>query len=172
MFKRIISIFTFPGVIIHEGAHKIMCDFFGIKVYKVVYFSPMSNTLGYVQHEEPQKYYQTFGISVGPFLFNSLLAIIFSIIAANFFEKDSFLCLFFFWLALSSGMHAFPSDGDAQNLLRQSKQALKQWYNPAKYGHLLTFPFVFLIWIINELKILGIDFFYALSLIYLTIINI
>ena len=34
----IISILTFPGVIVHELAHQICCYICGIKVYEVKYF--------------------------------------------------------------------------------------------------------------------------------------
>jgi hypothetical protein len=34
----IISLLTFPGVIVHEWAHKIACNLFDVAVFRVVYF--------------------------------------------------------------------------------------------------------------------------------------
>lgn len=59
----LISLLTFPGVIIHEWAHKKFCEWLGILVHKVVYFR-FGNPAGYVLHEPPKTYKQTFWISV------------------------------------------------------------------------------------------------------------
>ncbi|MDD3032903.1 MAG: metalloprotease family protein [Candidatus Pacebacteria bacterium] len=171
MLNNIVTILTFPGVIVHEWAHKTMCELFGVKVHKVVYFSLLGRNNGYVLHDEPNNYAQVFGISVGPLFFNSLLTVISTIIAVQFFRED-FLYYFLLWLAFSIGMHAFPSNGDAKNLMNYSKNVLKKWYNPLNWFHLLTFPLVFLIWIMNELKIFWLDAAYSFLLIYVTIINI
>ena len=34
----IIALLTFPGVIVHEFAHKLFCDIFNVPVYYVNYF--------------------------------------------------------------------------------------------------------------------------------------
>ena len=167
--NRILIIATFPGVIVHEWAHKTMCDLFNIKVYKVSYLSLKGNINGYVLHDEPQKYYQAFWISIGPLFLNSLLAIIFTFIALNFYSDNLLISSILFWIAFSIGLHAFPSSTDANNLLSFSKKCLKRWYNPLNLLHLLTFPLVFLFWIMNKLKYFGIDIVYAIFLIYITI---
>ena len=46
----IISILTFPGVIVHELAHQICCKICGVAVYQVKYFQ-FQNPCGYVIHE-------------------------------------------------------------------------------------------------------------------------
>jgi hypothetical protein len=38
--------------------------------------------------------------------------------------------------------------------------------------HLLTFPLVFIVWIMNELKFFWLDALYSFLLIYVTIVNI
>ncbi len=171
MINKIITILTFPGVIAHEWAHKTMCELFGVKVHKVIYFSP-HDVSGCVVHDEPRRYDQVFWISMGPLFLNSLLTVIFTIIAMNFFEKDLLLSCLFFWIAFSCGLHSFPSDADAKNLLSYSKNALRKWYNPINWLHLLTFPLVFIVWIMNELKFFWLDALYSFLLIYVTIVNI
>lgn len=54
----IISLVTFPGVIIHELAHKVFCYLFGVRVYEVVYFQvkDLSAPVGYVLHDPPQNF--------------------------------------------------------------------------------------------------------------------
>jgi hypothetical protein len=69
----VITILTFPGVIVHELAHQLFCRWFKVPVFEVVYFQP-KNPAGYVLHEVPQHKWQTILISVGPFFINTLAA--------------------------------------------------------------------------------------------------
>lgn len=69
----IISIITFPGVIVHELAHQLFCRWFKIPVFEVCYFR-FENPIGYVIHEPAKKGYQTILISIGPFIINTILA--------------------------------------------------------------------------------------------------
>lgn len=50
----LISIVTFPGVIVHEMAHQIFCRLCGVAVFDVCYFR-FGNPSGYVVHEIPKK---------------------------------------------------------------------------------------------------------------------
>lgn len=52
---------TFPGVIIHEFAHKKSCDWRGIAVRDVDYFSWSGR--GYVTHRSPRRFSDTLAIS-------------------------------------------------------------------------------------------------------------
>lgn len=112
----IIAILTFPGVIVHEFAHKFFCDHFGIPILKVCYFR-FGNPAGYVIHEEPENVYQHIIISIGPFLINSIVGAIIAFPGALSFLKQgspSMLGYFLLWLGVSIAMHAFPSIGDAR----------------------------------------------------------
>ncbi|MDD4290390.1 MAG: metalloprotease family protein [Patescibacteria group bacterium] len=156
----IIAALTFPGVIIHEWAHKKYCDWTDIKVHKVIYFQ-FTNPVGYVIHDEPQKYGQIFWISTGPLIINSLLAIIVSYFATQT-QTESFLYYLLVWIAISSGMHAFPSDQDAKHIFDKSKILLK---GGSSKLHYLTYPFYTLIWLANKLRFLWFDLFYAIALV-------
>lgn len=116
----IISIITFPGVIVHELAHQIFCYFMKIPVYEVKYFQ-FKNPSGYVIHERTDKPLKAFLISVGPFLINTILGIIImssvSIELFGFEDLDNILSLFLGWIGISILMHAFPSTVDGKGLV-------------------------------------------------------
>lgn len=116
----IISIITFPGVIIHELAHQIFCRIMRVPVYEVKYFQ-FSNPCGYVLHEATQDPLKTFLISTGPFLINTLIGmIIISPAAIELFVFEDYsnpLNLLLGWIGFSTLMHAFPSTGDAKVLV-------------------------------------------------------
>ncbi len=116
----IISIITFPGVIIHELAHQIFCRIMRVPVYEVKYFQ-FSNPCGYVVHEATQDPLKTFLISIGPFLINTLIGMIILAPAAIelivFEDYSNPLNLLLGWIGFSTLMHAFPSTGDAKVLV-------------------------------------------------------
>jgi hypothetical protein len=163
----LVSLLTFPGVILHEWAHKKFCDLAKVKVQDVVYFNldfiGENESAGYVIHERPTTYKQIFLISVGPLIINSLATILlgylFQILGFNTPEtQNSLLAIILAWLALSVGMHAFPSDEDMKNILEASKVEL------AKGGsklHYLAFPFVWLVSLANKLRAIWFDAIYA-----------
>lgn len=116
----IISIITFPGVIIHELAHQIFCRLFRVPVYEVKYFQ-FANPSGYVLHESPENPWKTFMISIGPFLVNTFLGMIIIAPAAieliTFSDYSNPLNLILGWVGFSTLMHAFPSTGDAKVMI-------------------------------------------------------
>jgi hypothetical protein len=156
----LISAITFPGVIIHEWAHKKFCDWLKVPVHKVVYFK-FGNPAGYVLHDQPQTYKQIFWISIGPLIINSLATIAFSF-AASQSITGSALSYLFLWLALSAGMHSFPSDHDMQHVAQASKESIK---NGGSILHYLAFPFIWLVWLANKLRFFWFDAIYAILLI-------
>ena len=113
----VISIITFPGIIVHELAHQLFCRLFKVPVFEVCYFR-MENPMGYVVHEPAKKAYQSLFISVGPFLVNTALCFVIGFSASLQFKFDSanVLDYLLMYLAISIGAHAFPSTGDAASL--------------------------------------------------------
>lgn len=114
----LISIVTFPGVIVHEIAHQFFCRLFRVAVFEVCYFR-IGNPAGYVVHEAPRKGYQNIMISVGPFLFNSIVGAVIAApgaIPVLQFEAGSPLDYALVWLGISIAMHSFPSTGDAKSM--------------------------------------------------------
>ncbi len=64
---QLISIITFPGVIVHEYAHQLFCKITKTVVLDVCYFR-VGNPAGYVVHENPRKLSSHLLIDIGPFL--------------------------------------------------------------------------------------------------------
>ena len=157
----LISIITFPGVILHEFAHKFFCDRFGVKVHEVSYFNTSGG--GHVIHERTDDFKAIFWISTGPLIINSIATVTLAAIAGSMASEDGMFFLLM-WLALSFGAHSFPSNQDASNVLDASKQILKGGGN---FIHYLSFPFVWLIAIANLLRFFWIDFIWAIALILL-----
>ena len=113
----LICIVTFPGVIVHEIAHQFFCRLFRVAVFKVCYFR-IGNPAGYVVHEVPRNGWQNIKISVGPFLFNSIVGAVIAApgaIPVLKFEAAP-LDYVLVWLGISIAMHAFPSTGDAKSM--------------------------------------------------------
>lgn len=113
----VISIVTFPGVIVHELAHQLFCRWFRVPVFDVCYFRT-ENPVGYVIHENALKNYQTILIAIGPFFINTILAFLVALPAVTQFKFDdaNFFDYILMYLAISIGAHAFPSTGDASSL--------------------------------------------------------
>lgn len=158
----IITILTFPGVIVHEAAHMLFCKMRRVPVFDVCFFS-MGNPAGYVIHGETDNFNTTFLISVGPFIINSLLCILICLPA--FFPYYVFgvehpLTYVLLWLGLSIGMHAFPSNQDASVMFSQAKIAVKTM-NPLA---IISYPLVIIIYIANLLSFFWADLIYGVAI--------
>lgn len=113
----LITLITFPGVIVHEIAHRFFCDITRTPVYDVGYFRVRGNPAGYVIHGRPRRIRDALLISVGPLLVNTVLCAALTFGAAyEMWVLDAGLSdpvLFVLaWLGISIGMHAFPSAQD------------------------------------------------------------
>jgi hypothetical protein len=114
----VITVLTFPGVIVHEAGHLFFCRLFGLHVYDVCFFQ-FKNPAGYVVHENTDNFTAQFFVSMGPFFSNTLLCVVFCTAAfLPVWELKIFdpLAYFFYWLGISIGMHAFPSTTDLTHL--------------------------------------------------------
>jgi len=114
----LISIVTFPGVIVHEIAHQFFCKLAKVAVLDVKYFQ-LSNPAGYVIHEMPQKTLQHLLIGLGPLFVNTITGAIiaFPAILPTFtFGTSDPVDFILIWLGFSIAMHSFPSTGDAKSI--------------------------------------------------------
>lgn len=119
----LISVATFPGVIVHELAHQLFCKWNRVAVFNVCYFQ-LKNPTGFVIHEKPRKSSQEIWIGIGPFILNTILGALIALPAAIpilKFESGTLLEYFFLWLGISIAMHAFPSTGDAKAIQKAIK---------------------------------------------------
>ncbi len=69
----LLALVTFPGVIVHEIAHRFFCDVTDTPVYEVAYFRPGQNPAGYVIHGPAKNLRAGLLISAGPLLINTVL---------------------------------------------------------------------------------------------------
>ena len=117
MFGWLISLLSFPGVMVHELGHAIFCRLLGIRVAKICLFR-FGNPAGYVLHEEPANAPQHVLISYGPLIVNTLVGAAVAAPATLHLVHfaDPRWNYVLFWLGASIAMHAFPSTGDAASL--------------------------------------------------------
>jgi hypothetical protein len=119
----LITLITFPGIIVHELAHQLFCRWYKVPVFEVVYFRT-GNPAGYVLHEKPQNKWQSLMISIGPFFVNTVIGALIALPAALpvfSFENANLFHYLLIYLGVSIAMHAFPSTGDAQAILETLK---------------------------------------------------
>ncbi|QEM69369.1 DUF3267 domain-containing protein [Geobacter sp. FeAm09] len=121
--RLIVSLLTFPGVVVHEFAHAWACRRLGIRVVKVCYLR-LGNPVGYVLHEQPASAVQHIMVAVAPFFVSTAAALAVSLLAsllaaspaAAEFRDPAVLAGA--WLGFSIALHAFPSSGDGDALWR------------------------------------------------------
>ena len=158
----LISIATFPGVIVHEAAHMLFCRLRGLAVLDVCFFR-VGNPAGYVIHEETENFTTAFLVSVGPLIVNSILCVVFcfpAFVPVRVFGRPDPISYVLLWLGISIGMHAFPSTHDAKNVWRLARQQVRT-LNPLV---LLSFPLVVAIYAANILSVVWFDYLYGFAL--------
>ncbi len=147
------SILTAPGVAVHELGHAVFCWLAGVKIHKIKLFQ-LQQVAGYVQHDDPQHFYQHVFISFGPLVVNTFVAmILFAGIKQPWANYHNVLWL---WLAVATGLHAIPSSGDASALWTAAKHRF--WRNPLV---VVTFPLIAALYFLNLLKRWRIHFLYT-----------
>lgn len=141
---QLISVITFPGVIVHELGHELACKLTKTPVYDVCYFR-FGNPSGYVVHESNPNLHKNMFISLGPFFLNTILGILLtlpvSIRILTLENNDAFDTLLF-WLGLSVLMHAFPSSGDAKNMFRRLNQTKGHFLSKLFYYPISSLIFI------------------------------
>lgn len=158
----LVSIATFPGVIVHEAAHMLFCRLRGLAILDVCFFR-VGNPAGYVIHEETDDFTSAFLVSVGPLLVNSALCVVFcfpAFVPVRIFGQSDPISYALLWLGVSIGMHAFPSTHDAKNVWRLARQQVRT-LRPLV---LLSFPLVVAIYAANLLSVVWFDYLYGFAL--------
>ena len=154
----VVSIVTFPGVVVHEIAHQFFCRLSRVAVLEVCYFR-FGNPSGYVVHEHPPKTSQHILIGIGPFLLNSIVGGLIALpaaIPALQFDAGTPIDYFLIWLGVTSAMHSFPSTGDAKALWQAVWGKKTQWLT-----RLLVSPLVVIIYLGAIGSVLWLDLAYG-----------
>jgi hypothetical protein len=96
----ILNLLTAPGVVMHELSHAVCCVLGRVKIFKMKLFR-FGNPAGYVEHAVPEGFFQSFIISFGPLIFNTLVALVlFSRFTWNGFSWEGVVVL---WLGVVAG---------------------------------------------------------------------
>jgi hypothetical protein len=146
--SKFIALINLPGIVMHEMSHKFFCDWAKVKVFKVCYFR-FGNPAGYVVHETPGKFTQSFFISMGPLIVGTIISGLFFVLYQN--NHASVVRYVYLWLGITIAAQSLPSIGDAKNLWLEAAKHF--WRNPLAF---IGFPISGVIWVFNKL-----NFFYA-----------
>ena len=158
----LITLVTFPGVIVHEAAHMLFCRWFGLAVFDVC-FVQMQDPAGYVIHEPARNFRESFFVSMGPFFVNSALCILFCLgafLPVHALKVSDGLPYFFAWLGLSIGMHAFPSSQDLSNVYAAAGTAV----NDGNILAILSYPLIGILYLLNFARFFWIDLLYGVAI--------
>ena len=162
----LISILTFPGVIVHEIAHQIFCRICRVSVFEVCYFR-RGNPAGYVVHEEPKNSRDNVIIGIGPFLINTIVGALIAFPAAipilKFGPNYSLSAIgncFLIWIGVSIAMHSFPSTGNAKNIWQSIKSE-----ETSLLTKIIGTPIVMLIYIGAAGSVIWLDLIYGVAVV-------
>ena len=156
----LISIITFPGVIVHEFAHKLFCIMTHTHVREVCYFR-FGNPAGYVIHDMPNTIWKHILIGIGPFIVNSIIGLSIGLIIV-FLKDIGQIKYFLVWLGVSIAMHSFPSSGDAKSIW----SALWKEETPLS-AKIVGTPLVGCIMLVSLGSMFWLDLFYGVAIIFL-----
>jgi hypothetical protein len=157
----LIAIATFPGVIVHEAAHLLFCRLYGLPVLQVCFFR-FGTPAGFVIHGKPSTFRAAFFTAMGPFFLNTALCVLFclpAVIPVWDLETNDPLSLFFAWLGISIGAHAFPSREDLSNLWALAPTAWRERNLLA----LASYPLIVALYLAGFLRFFWIDFIYGVA---------
>jgi len=154
MIGKVISILTFPGVILHEYAHKLACEYYGVPVYDVRYFSFKLNRDGWVVHAPPRDFNSAFFISLAPFVVNNLAAVF---CLGGGALVGTFIGAILIYIGFSSAMHSFPSFEDLNSTLKYKHEL-------SLINKIFVYPILGLFYIAKALSYAWFDLFYAIGI--------
>ncbi|MFA4942519.1 MAG: metalloprotease family protein [Patescibacteria group bacterium] len=152
------ALLTAPGIVVHELSHALFCVLGGVKIHKINLFR-FQKVAGYVVHDEPRGFISSWLISFGPLIVNSYLAMFLFVQVRPIYNLWDLL---FMYLGVVIALQAIPSNGDANSLLMMANRNF--WKNPLV---ILLYPFVLILYILNLLKRLYLDWAYVIFLIYI-----
>jgi len=160
VIRKILNVVSFPGVVVHEVVHRFICDLIKVPVYDICYFK-FGNTAGYVIHGDTKGLRNSFLVSVGPLIVNSILCILLTspfVFPMYVLPADQISPIFvvLLWLGLSIGMHAFPSEQDMSNFLTDVKKTKRRGLL-----YLVALPSSLIVRIASRLRCVFFDLIYV-----------
>ncbi len=163
-FYKITSYLTFPGIVLHETAHFIMCLLFGVKVTRVRFFR-FDGSGGDVTYQSPDSYIKIFFIAMSPMVIGSICSYLLLHHTFVSFNLDTYLYYVCIWVGFCFALHSLPSIQDANSLLEYSKN-LGGFFGMIFF--IISLPVFIVFWILNNLRGLGLEIFWALFILYIS----
>ena len=155
----IITWLTFPGVIIHELAHKLFCIWTGTMVHQVCYFR-FGNPAGFVIHSRPSNIWKHLLIGIGPLIVNSGLGLLIGVIDIPI-KQIEIVHVIVIWLAISIAMHSFPSTGDALSMWKALSES-----GTSIFARIIGYPLIGFIYIGAIGSIFWLDLAYGYGIVF------
>jgi hypothetical protein len=122
----IISLATFPGVVVQQALRLFFCKRRRLAVVDMC-FLRVDSPAGYITHEAAADFPPAFSVCMGPLVVASLLCLIACVPAywpIRVLHIHHPLSYFFLWLGISIGTHAFPTKDEAEDLFRHIGEEL------------------------------------------------
>jgi len=170
---ELISLLTFPGVILHEIAHRFFCDINNVPVYGIDYFNLGSKVAGSVFYEKPNSAWHSFFIAIAPLIINSLVCMLLTMpFGIQFLLNTSFVdgsyplsYLFISWVGYSIGFHAIPSNQDVKGLIEEAPSGFSKFIFIIFTGIIYLFNIEYIGFFFHLAYAFAISFFLPLLLI-------
>lgn len=137
---ELIAMVTFPGVILHEIAHRFFCDINNVPVYEIRYFKLWNRVAGHVVYKPTNNVKHDFLIAIAPLIVNSLFCMLLTLsIGIRFYFGtdfifgtgssvfDNLLEMALIWIGYSIGYNAIPSNQDVARLVDYSESRLSKY---------------------------------------------
>jgi hypothetical protein len=150
---QIIALFTFPGVIVHEWSHATMCRLREIPVHEICYFQ-FGDPSGYVSHDTPTDFWNTFLISFAPLLFGPVVAFWPGVICFLSYTTGGtriggiYIDVMLLWFVGSVLFHTFPSSDDAKIVWNACTKEVRKKHPLT----LVAFPLAAAVYLISEFR--------------------
>lgn len=171
----VLRLLLLPGIVLHELAHYYFCRLVGAQVHEVCFFS-FGYPAGYVIHTAPKRFRAHCAIALGPLLVNSAAAIaLFCAAIATWRDlarlnpvdwvPGALLLAAASWLGLVAALQALPSSGDAISLWQVAKWHLRQ----GNLAAAVAYPVALSLQLTNWLRVVWVDWLFALLLIWVAV---
>lgn len=163
--QKIISILTFPGIILYNFFHVLVCKLKKIPIYKVCYFKFDNENKGYVIHNQAENINDEILIGIFPFILNNITGMLFGVPASILLlteRKVDIPIILLLWLSISIIINSFPSFSvisELSTLLKSKELTIPKL--------ILIYPFLLFFKLSDSLKWAWFDLIYAIMIIIL-----
>jgi ABC-type uncharacterized transport system permease subunit len=166
----IFRLFLYPGIIVHEFMHLIMCLFLGVKVNGIKFGINES----YVKHQDASTY-KIVLIALAPFILGNILAILLIALSIIHFYNEIIIFILINWINFAIIFYSIPSKQDLKNIKESLNSKVKSLWNSNLFDKFLLLPYLILIYLpitIIMALIYFLDKYEAVRLVFIILIYI